>query len=342
MRKIKTIWVCFLLVILSTSPLMLSGYAAADNNDNKNIDAAIVLDNSGSMSEYINSTSYDTKWDKAVEASNEFVNNMKKEDKASLFCFGDPDNSSYPNQYVGPVKKRALTYTNKEGKTELKNSIENLMPESSDTPLFDTIGYSMDDTVENKRSSSLGVVIALTDGLDNENYKFYPSHDYRERKYVDKVGGYRYGLLNSEQLTFIIGLDLDSNVYSNQLENVSKTSGGNYYSTENASELDDVYDDIEDEIDEKISGDESNLLLYLGILGLIGAITAIIIAAVVKRNNRGYPRGAPGQQYQPRGQQPQQGNSPPNNQRGDQQYQPRGQQPQKSQGERPRQNNEQN
>lgn len=266
MKKIPAVVVISLIFILISGVFSFET-KAGNQSESKNLDVVLILDNSGSMSSYTSENSdkndqVKTKWEDAVKASSEFVDQLRDEDACSIFCFEDNDNydSSSENQW-GACKPRKLTdfiNTTNDGKTTLKNNINSLSPDFS-TPLFDTIGNSMDYIVQNKRSDSLGVIVALTDGKDNVCYQFYPTHEYRDEKTVDASGQFyygdywgpsstRYGLLQFSQATFIIGLDLDAystEIYKKQLENISFSSkNGSYYSTSNSSELGAIYDSI--------------------------------------------------------------------------------------------------
>jgi len=183
MKKTIVSVVVLMFVSLAAFGLIPSRVAASDLNS---ADVTIVLDNSGSMA--------GQDWEDASDAAKEFINKLKDGDRCSIFCFGY---ASRPQMLKGFVK------TDASGKEDLCYAIDSLSPDYS-TPLYDTIGDAMDYLIANKESDALGVVVALTDGQDNVNEKFYPSHDYRNYEYVSTINDDRYGLLNAKELTFII------------------------------------------------------------------------------------------------------------------------------------------
>ncbi len=273
--KIKTktsvIIVISLTIILLSAPF--SHETKAENQTQpKNLDIILILDNSGSMNDYTydknNERSNNTKWEDALSASSEFIDQLRDGDRCAVFCFENNENyTSNGENLWGSDKPRKLTsfvHTTESGKNTLKNNLISLSPLYS-TPLFDTIGDSMDFVIENKRSESIAVIVALTDGVDNVCYQFYPTHIYRDEEEVDQesinyYGSWgpspnRYGLLQFTEASFIIGLDLNQSyhdIYRRQLENISNSSpNGTYYSVDESSELGAIYMLISQILDEE-------------------------------------------------------------------------------------------
>ena len=279
---------------------VISNQVEADEGNTKNVDVVIVIDNSGSMT--------GQPWTDAVDAASDFIDKLKDGDQCAIFCFEDNENYSYyGDNYWGSDKPRRLkgfVYTTTAGKNELKNSLNSLSPDFS-TPLFDTIGAAMDYIVDYKRSNSVGAIVALTDGEDNTNERFYPSHDYRINKSV--LGrGYRFGLLNCSETTFIIGLGISNySSYKSQLESIANTSDGAYYSSASSSDLGAIYDQIAEKIEEKRSEGEKGELPWLWILIIVIIVAVAAIIAVLLLRRKKAPMGsAPGPQQQQPQQQP--------------------------------------
>jgi len=263
-KKIGSLVLCGMLLIFSSITLVMASTPAAASDTE--IDATLVLDDSGSMS-------WDNRWENAEEASINFVKQMDENDRAAIYGFGDPP-SGYPDS-LGPEREKEFTQTDSTGKDEVIDAIEDMSP-GGGTPLYDTIGYAIDYTVDEKRGDSTGALVVMTDGLDNINYEFYPTHDYREEEYVSEdehhfdQEGYYYGLLNCPELVYIVGLDIEGlfdasmdvatedevDEYIERLEEIAESSGGKYYSVEEAEELDDVYQEIHEEIEEEAEDDD--------------------------------------------------------------------------------------
>ena len=270
--------------------------AEADGDNTKNVDVAIVLDNSGSMA--------GEKWDNATESAKGFISKLKSGDRCCIFCFED----LYPS-HDKPMMIMGFTSINDAGIQSLNSAIDSLDPECY-TPLFDTIGAAMDYVVNNKRTDSVGAIVALTDGIDNVCYEFYPSHDYREEEIVDPAlysysGDWgspntRFGLLSCSQATFIIGLDIESasSTYREQLQNIAESSSGAYYSAAEGAELGAIYDQIAEKIEEKRS--EGGELPWLWILIIVIVVAVVAIIAILLLRRKKVPMGsAPGPQQQP-------------------------------------------
>jgi len=287
--------------------IMASTPVAASEGD---IDATLVIDNSMSMR-------WD-RWEQAVKASTNFVNQMDEDDRAAVYAFGSSP-SDYPGRY-GPSREKEFTQTTNTGRREINDAIEGMSPDYW-TPLYDTIGYAVDYSVEEMRDSSTGALVVMTDGMDNINHEFYPSHDYREKEYVSEAGGDRYGLLNCPQLIYIVGLDIDglsessmnlatedeAEEYIGELKNIAESSGGSYYSAEEAEELDDIYQEIHEEIEEEAREDSGFLSNYWWVLTfiVIGAVIATVVAIAMSGKKTDYQqRQSPAHWQQRRQQQP--------------------------------------
>jgi len=299
-------FIAFLIVVTLVNILLsgvISNQAEADEGNTKNVDVAIVLDNSGSMDEY-------EKWDNAVESAKEFISKLKSGDMCSIFCFYNP--------YTGndePLMLIGFTSINDAGIQSLNDAIDGLSPNTA-TPLFDTIGTAMDYVVNYKRADSVGAIVALTDGMDNVCYEFYPSHNYREEKIMDKPGTYGYyndwgpsetriGLLSCSQATFIIGLDIESasSTFKDQLQDIAESSNGAYYSVEESAELGAIYNQIAEAIEGKRSEGGELPWLWILIIVIVVAVAAIIAVLLLRRKKA--PMGsAPGPQQQQPQQQP--------------------------------------
>jgi len=299
-------FIAFLIVVTLVNILLagvISNQAEADEGNTKNVDVAIMLDNSGSME--------GEKWDNAIESAKGFISKLKSGDRCCIFCFED---RSYPDQDE-PMMLMGFTSINDAGIQSLNGAIDGLYPESS-TPLFDTIGTAMDYVVNNKRADSVGAIVALTDGEDNVCYEFYPSHNYREEKITDKPGTYGYyddwgpsetriGLLSCSQATFIIGLDIESasSTYKEQLQDIAESSSGAYYSAAEGAELGAIYNQIAEAIEGKRSEGGELPWLWILIIVIVVAVAAIIAVLLLRRKKA--PIGsAPGPQQQQPQQQP--------------------------------------
>jgi len=268
----------------------------AEGSNTKNVDVAIVLDNSGSMD-------MPGKWDNATEAAKGFISKLKSGDRCCIFCFNDPSlGHDEPMMLIG------FTSTNDAGIQSLNGAIDGLADPECYTPLFDTIGTAMDYVVNYKRADSVGAIVALTDGLDNVCYEFYPSHNYRENKTVNEPYGYsdwgpsdkRIGLLSCSQATFIIGLAIEdtSSTYIEQLQDIAESSSGAYYSAAEGTELSAIYNQIAEEIEGKRSEGGELPWLWILIIVIIVAVAAIIAVFLLRRKK--VPMGsAPGPQQPP-------------------------------------------
>lgn len=286
MKKFMAFLIGVALINIMLTGVIPNQIAEADGDNTKNVDVAIMLDNSGSMA--------GEKWDNATEAAKGFISKLKSGDRCCIFCFNsDPDE---------PMMLMGFTSTNDAGIQSLNGAIDLLDPEGW-TPLFDTIGDAMDYVVNNKRADSVGAIVALTDGEDNVNEKFYPSHDYRINQSVPGKG-YRFGLLNCPEATFIIGLDIgDSSTYIEQLQDIAESSSGAYYSAAEGVELGAIYDQIAEKIEGKRSEGGELPWLWILIIGIIVAVAAIIAVLLLRRKK--VPMGsAPGPQQQQPQQQP--------------------------------------
>jgi hypothetical protein len=315
MKKYLSILLALMLVNITLLVVNPTEVKADDQQQTSNVDVVIVIDNSGSMDAYTYDENYNrsnnTKWEDAVIAASDFIDQLHIGDRCAIFCFEsntanysyDYNTSSYNYENGwGSDKPRQLNgfvYTKTAGKTDLKNNLSSLEPYFS-TPLFDTIGAAMDYVVGYKRSNSVGAIVALTDGEDNICNQFYPSHDYKEKKNVTQPSsGYysgwgpnpwRYGLLNCSEATFIIGLGIeDKSEYQEQLEEISESSSGQYYNVTDSSELGSIYDQIAQKIDEKRddgSKEESFLeqwLIPLIILITVSAVIVVLLAVLLRK-----------------------------------------------------------
>lgn len=310
MKKYLTILIAILMVNVTLLAINPTEVKADNQQQTKNVDVVIVIDNSRSMS--------GEPWTDAVEAASNFTDQLKSGDRCAIYCFG-PNNaqynyttSNYSNGWGNPQprKLKNFTYTTSSGKTVIKNNLSALSP-GGYTPLFDTIGAAMDYMVAKKRSNSVGAIVALTDGADNENEQFYPSHDYRQYLPISTYGEKRYGLLNFTEATFIIGLGIDNySTYKSQLQNIANSSDGEYYSAANSSQLGAIYDKIAQKIDEERDSDEESFLdkWLIPLIILIIAVIAVaaILALLLRKKKPMYgqpPMGGYQQQQPPQQQQ---------------------------------------
>lgn len=326
MKKYVSILLVLMLVNISLLMINPNEVKADDNNQLTNVDVIIVIDNSGSMDQITNNT---TRWEDAVEAATEFIDNLKDGDRCAIFAFGSNANYSYysdDNEWGSDKPRKIIDFTTTtvSGKNTLKDNLSSLDPYFY-TPIFDTIGASMDYMVDYKRSDSVGAIVVLTDGEDNICYQFYPSHSYKEKNDVTKpyeyYGDYwgsnswRYGLLNFTEATFIIGLDIEQigDYKVNQFKDIANSSDGQYFSAATSAELGAIYDVIAQQIDEKRddkgSDDKESSFLDQWLIPLIIIIIAVIVVSILlavllkKKKTPPYAQKPMGAYQQPQAQQ---------------------------------------
>ncbi|MDY6931423.1 MAG: invasin domain 3-containing protein [Halobacteriota archaeon] len=135
----------------------------------KPVDVVLALDNSGSMS---GSDAIDLR-----DAAISFVNNLTDDSRCAIYAFiggGNPSPSRFQDFYQMNVMYPDInpatgspTGSNADGRTVTIHMIEWITSDCDDaTPIWDTIGESINYAITNNETDHIPVVVALTDGDD--------------------------------------------------------------------------------------------------------------------------------------------------------------------------------
>lgn len=216
-------------------------------NNNKGYEISIILDASGSMSEY-------NKFQIVKGIVEDFVD-QRKYDKLALSIFADFAYVAVP-----------LTYDKKSIK-RLLNRLDVGIAGKQRTALYEALFLSSNLFKTSKSKEKIAIL--LTDGMDNTNTIPLEVAIKTAKKYEIKV--YTIGIGNS-------GLDFNPSV----LKQISKETGGKYFSANTIERLKEIYSVInkleksEIKVDKYIK--KSHYFQYLLLLALISLLGYFIIS----------------------------------------------------------------
>ena len=169
---------------------------------NKTFDVMLVLDESGSIS--------GSNFRLMKELCLDLLNHLTEEDRIGVITFDDT----------------VRTIIGLTDKTEAASVISNLIQHDGTTALYDAINTGIDEVSSD--SISTKVIIALTDGQDNESGTSLESATTKA--------------INSNVIIYTIGVG--SNVSQNDLTIIAESTHGQYYAASNFNELSGVFERI--------------------------------------------------------------------------------------------------
>ena len=211
--------------------------AAGAPNPNVPISVLLALDKSGSMAAKSTAAPTKTKLQEAQEAANSFLTSLEPADRAAILAFGDQVDLNRPlaNNCEGAGATKEYIFT--EDKGALINCINNLETVINQvaTPLYDSAYKSV---MEAKREAidrqSTPVVILFSDG--KEEGLGGQSASKNPRVAAELAARQEHIAI------FTIGLGADAD--ASYLQALAQNTGGEYYSTPDATGLESIYKSI--------------------------------------------------------------------------------------------------
>jgi hypothetical protein len=186
-----------------------------DNYQYANIDLALVIDNSGSMSKD-SSPKNDRDGLRHILAK-DFIDKMGDSDRVCVVNFG-----------TNTTLQTSFTYN----KTIAKNAVDTYV-DGGQTALYNAVNVANNHFMSNSRTDAKKIMIVLTDGINNVSGSTLVS--------------VTQGAVNNGVTIYTIGLG--SQLDLSALNYLAETTGGSYYHAASASLLYDVFDRLKEEMD---------------------------------------------------------------------------------------------
>ena len=196
--------------------------APSDEDMQKKIDMALVLDESGSI--------YDSDYIRIKNVSSDLTSRLGDTDRVAIFTFDET------------VRPRTQNFVDK---TTAMQVISEMDQNYGLTAIYDGIYTANNLFINNSGTDTKRIMIVLTDGLDNSSH--YSSSSVAQTAVNNKI------------IIYTIGV---GNVNSGVLTQLAEATGGKYYSASNFSELYGIFEDIEENVDLHKDTDDDGISDY--------------------------------------------------------------------------------